>query len=204
MPIQDNDFSQIDVPLSQAETFHVGRIIALWGMLEHIIFLQAVESFDARDGTDISLPKKMNNIKFSDVLAHWKTRVAEVAPDGRRQVLLRQHERIEKLQEARNALAHGMWDWSLDDLSRISTVRVKKQDVIVMHFTAADLADISSQLGGIIYKIKYPAGLEDYAGDMVRHGFGLTRHGAAMMTSNPIAEQILPNMLSLKDTQDKS
>lgn len=203
MPTQDNDFSQIDVPLSEAETFHVGQIIALWGMLEHIIFMQALESFDTGDRTDIKLPKTMNNTKFSDVLAHWKARVAEVAPDDRREVLLRQHERIEALQEPRNALAHGMWDWSLDDLSRISTVRVKKQEVITMHFDAAALEDMSSQLGGIIYKIKYPGGAEDYAGDMVRHGFRLSRQGAAMMAGNPIAEQLLPHMLSLRAIPDK-
>jgi len=203
MQTQDDDFSQIEIPLSKMETFHVGKIIALWGMLEHIIFMQALESFDTGDGASIELPKTMNNTKFSNVLAHWTVRVAEAAPDGRRQVLLRQLKRIEALQEPRNALAHGMWDWSLDDLSRISTVRVNKQEVITMHFDAAALADMSRQLGSIIYKIKYPGGVNDYAGDMARHGFHLSRRGAAMMTSNPIVEEMLSPMLSGEDVSDK-
>lgn len=201
MTAKDNDFRQIDVPLSPRETFSIGRIIALWGMLEHIVFLQTLESFDAPNGEAVALPKEMNNIQFTGVLRLWKTRVVDTAKGNRAKVLRRQHARIVELHPQRNALVHGMWDWSAADPEIISVIRVRKEQVITSNFNAAALEDLSHQVGGIIYKIKYPGGLKDQANDLISNGFGFSRIGASLMTGNPIAYELLGD-LPPKDSSD--
>ncbi|MDB5909279.1 MAG: hypothetical protein JWP34_3393 [Massilia sp.] len=192
MPIvieKDDDFSQISTELSDKETYFIGHIVALWGALEHTVFMQTIVTFDTGSDAEVKLPRAMNNMQFTSVLELWKARVVDTTKGDRGSVLQRQYERICKLLPYRNALVHGMWDWSPSDLKKISVVRIVKDQLITTHFDADALADFSSQMGGITFKIRYPGGIDDYVRERADHGFGFSRVGLSVITGNPIADE---------------
>jgi hypothetical protein len=55
----DDGMMVYDVELSDRETFHIGRIIALWGALEHEVFMQTLETFDIEPGELEKLPNRL-------------------------------------------------------------------------------------------------------------------------------------------------
>lgn len=132
------------------------------------------------------LPREMSNIQFTGVLDLWKERVADKASTRRSKVLQRQYEQILQLKETRDALAHGMWHWSAKDIDRISTVRVKKREVITSHFSAQALADIASKLGAINFKIRFPGGINDLARAYMEQGGHISRRAMAMFTGTVV------------------
>lgn len=175
-----------DPQLSDHEVHFVGMIFIQWASLEHEVFVQTVLTFDPGTGEAPELPKEMNNIQFTAVLELWKERVAAKAPKGRAKVLQLQYQKIIKLKAARDALAHGMWQWSPQDLGRISTVRVKKRQIITTHFSAKSLGDIASELGEINFKIRFPGGLIDLARARMQEGGYVSRRAVAMFSEAPV------------------
>lgn len=168
--------------LSEREIFSIGLISVQWASLEHLIFLQALQTYQAEGLLAHQLPKEMNNIQFTGVLELWKERVAKVADDEKAAIFLEQYNRIAELKPKRDALAHGMWSWSPEDLGTITTERVKKQEVITSHFSADALQNLALELAEINYKIRYPRGAEDRAEEFVRMGGFISRRAMAMFT----------------------
>ena len=171
-----------DPQLSDTEVHFIGMIFVQWASLEHEIFVQTLNTFVAANEEIQPLPKEMNNIQFTGVLDLWKERVAQNASKRRAKVLLRQYDEIVKLKELRDALAHGMWHWSANDLGQISTVRVKKREVITSHFSAKSLGDTALRLGAINFKIRFPGGLTDLARAHMEQGGYMSRRAMAMFT----------------------
>jgi hypothetical protein len=110
--------------LTDAEIYSVGDIFVLWACLEHEIFAQTLVTFEAEINAADDLPKEMNNLQFTPVLELWKARVAETANGLRAAVLKEQYNEIVRLKDARDALAHGRWDWSPEVPHQITTVPV--------------------------------------------------------------------------------
>jgi hypothetical protein len=180
------------VELSERELSSIGRIIALWGALEYEIFCQTVVSFDGATHR-LELPKELqNNMRFSEVLALWEVHVVTKAIGTRKDVLQQQAKHIRDRQEFRNAIAHGMWDWSEIAPEKITTMRVHKDKIVRVHFTADDLESLASELETINSKIRWPDGFEDYAMAMAEQGSYVSRLGLCMMTSNPLTADLLP------------
>jgi hypothetical protein len=189
--MSDNDLIRLyDVPLSDKEGILIGRIIALWGALESEVFVQTLATFDVQDVEE--LPNAMNNLSFVKVLDLWKAQVADVAKGERAAVLQQQFARITHLHDTRNALIHGMWEWSMAEPQKISTTRVSKAQVITVHFPHGSLADLHKELGVINYKIRYPGGAEDLARDRASQGGFISRRFLCMLTGNPAADDWLP------------
>jgi hypothetical protein len=91
----------INIELSERELLSIGKIVALWGSLEYEVFCQTLESFSAISGGQ--LPKEMNNMQFSQVLALWETHVVNKAVGKRKEILKEQHKNILLHHEFRNA-----------------------------------------------------------------------------------------------------
>jgi hypothetical protein len=152
---------RLDQGLSDREVFLVGQIIVEWGSLEHEVFSQVLDTFPSDQST--SLPPAMNNLRFSEVLKLWKERVVDQSQAEHKDVLLRAYDEILILKPFREALVHGMWHWAQADLSRISTTRVRKNEVIATHFSADDLAEIDSRIGSVNFVLRFPGGPADLA-----------------------------------------
>jgi hypothetical protein len=133
MTATENDTEEMEygigVELSERELLSIGKIVALWGLLEYQIFCQTLECFDVADTSDadIALPKEMNNLNFSRVLSLWKSMVVDTAEGERKEVLQQQHRAILYYMDFRNALVHGMWDWSLAAPEKITSIRIRKK-----------------------------------------------------------------------------
>jgi hypothetical protein len=203
MTKSDDDFYQVNTHLSDREIYSIGKIIALWGALEHVVFIQTLETFDDA-GDEVELPKAMNNLRFTGVLDLWKTRVVDNAQGDCGKVLQRQYERIVELHPFRNALVHGMWQWSPAAPSEISVVRIARDQVITTSFDADSLEDFCRQLGGINFKIHYPGGRAQYARERTESGFGLNRLAYSLMTSNPVVEELLQSHPQTKIKLDEA
>jgi len=175
----------INVELSERELLSIGTIVALWGSLECEIFCQTLTYFSGM--SDNELPKEMNNIQFSQVLALWETHVVNKASDKRKEVLQEQYKSIFHYYDFRNALVHGMWNWSKAAPEKITATRIRKKEVLRTHFTADDLASFASALATINFKVRYPGGLEEYA--IAQQGPSMSRLGLCLMTSNPLADE---------------
>jgi len=186
--MSDDDLYQWNDELSDRETYLIGKVIAQWSALEYEIFFQTLMSFDAGDEEEIVLPKAMNNLQFTEVLSLWAERVVAKTVGERGNVLLRQHERILALKGYRDALVHGMWQWSKDELSKIVATRVRKKEIVAVHFTADDLSDFFRQIGGINFKIRFPGGAEDMVKEREKEGFHFSRMGLGILTGHPIAD----------------
>lgn len=183
---------ECDPQLSDREIHFIGMVFIQWASLEHEVFTQTLMTFVAEGKECHPLPKEMNNIQFTGVLNLWKERVADKASSRRAKVLQRQYDEILKLKDIRDALAHGMWHWSTEDLGRISTVRVKKREVITSHFSRKALGDIASKLGAINFKIRFPGGLTDLARARMEQGSYFSRRAMAMFTGAAVGPDGYP------------
>jgi hypothetical protein len=182
-------FIQLDNGLSDRELLAIGQIIVQWGALEHEIFNQLLLTFD--EDTAPGPPEVLRNFQLARRIELWKERVIDAAPQERAEVLTLQLEEIVRLKDARDALVHGMWHWSVGDLTTISTVRVRKEQVITTHFTAEALEDFGRRLADINFKIRYPGGVEEFAGARAEQGSGFSRMGLALLTGDPMSRDWL-------------
>ncbi|PLT20483.1 hypothetical protein CXP34_02420 [Ralstonia mannitolilytica] len=192
MTDEDDSMYGFDVELSERETYFIGKIVALWGALEHEVFVQTLNTFHAEAVEVTELPHEMNNLQFTNVLKLWKVRVVDVADDPRREVLQRQYARICHYHGFRQAIVHGMWDWKASDLGRISSVRVRRRELVTVHFTADDLEAFCLDMHKINFRIRYPAGAEDCAKAMMEEGASISRRWAALLTDHPVRDELLP------------
>ena len=142
-----------DAELSDREVFLIGKVIVQWGALEHEIFTQTLLTFDASEGEQAALPKAMNNLQVTELLALWKDRVVDQAKGDRSRVLQLQFDEILRLKDFRDAIVHGMWGWSASNLTTISTVRVRKKQVLTTHSTSDDLDDFYGRLAKSILRL---------------------------------------------------
>ena len=180
-----------DSQLSERETSLIGMIVIHWAAIEHEIFTQTLSTFGQPNEASAPLPKAMNNMKFTDVFALWKERVVCCAKDQRAVVLSEQIKVIEHLKEFRDAIVHGHWDWSATDVTKITTMRVKKKTVISTTFDVQALEDFAFSLSEVNYNIRFPGGLEDVASQQNSDGGYISRRAFAML----FAEQKDPDEL---------
>lgn len=176
-----------DTELSDREIHFIGKVIVQWGALEHEVFTQTLLTFDAPKGEQIALPKAMNNLQVTELLALWKERVVDQAQGERLEVLQRQFDEILRLKPFRDAIVHGMWDWSASSLSSISTVRIRKREILTTHFTAGDLEHFYGQLARVNFKIRFPGGIEDLARQRAESGSSMSRRFLSMMSGDSLA-----------------
>ena len=178
------------VDLSDKETLTIGKIVALWGSLEYEVFCQTLVSLDPTSPDE--LPKEMNNLQFTKVLDLWKLHVADKAADNRKDVLQSVYKSICHYHKFRNDIVHGMWDWSQGKPDEITVLRVRKKEIHTTRFTAADLRSLASELGEINFRLRYPGGVEEYTEAAAAEGSYMSRLGLCLMTSNPLAYDLLP------------
>ena len=171
--------------LTDAEVYSVGDIFVLWACLEHEIFAQTLLTFEAEISDAIDLPKEMNNMQFTSVLDLWKSRVAEATTGPRGTVLREQYHEIVGLKDARDALAHGRWDWSPEAPHQVTTTRVKKSNLISSHFTTDFLHDMAVRLGEINFKVRFPGGLGELAETQIAEGGYMSRSAMTSMFNRP-------------------
>jgi hypothetical protein len=191
MSADTDDFHIWNDELSDREIFFIGKIIAQWGALEHEVFVQTLMSFDAPHGEEVTLPGAMNNLQFTDVLKLWKERVADKTDGKRGEVLQQQYERILNLKDYRDALVHGMWEWSTGELTKITAVRIRKKEIISVQFTADDLENFYSRVGNINFKLRSPGGIEEFAQKMAEVGSYASRRWLSVMTGDTFADEWL-------------
>ena len=189
-----DDFYHWDLELSHREVFLIGKVITLWGALEHEVFMQTLLTFESPDQDRVSLPKDMNNLQFTGILNLWKVRVVDTAEAERATVLRQLFDAILSLKEGRDTIVHGMWKWSADELARISTVRVRKKEVITVHFTADDLESLGARLASINFKLRYPGGADERVRQMAEQGGHISRRGLSLFTGHPVAGDWLSSM----------
>ena len=181
-----------DAELSDREVFLIGKVIVQWGALEHEIFTQTLLTFDASEGEQAALPKAMNNLQVTELLALWKDRVVDQAKGDRSRVLQLQFDEILRLKDFRDAIVHGMWGWSASNLTTISTVRVRKKQVLTTHSTSDDLDDFYGRLANINFKIRFPGGLEDLARRRSEDGGYISRRLLSMMSGSSLPADWIP------------
>jgi hypothetical protein len=179
-------------------------IFIQWAALEHEVFVQTLQTFDPGSGDVPQLPKEMNNLQFTSVLELWKERVTDKASKRCAKVLQQQYKKILGLKEARDALAHGMWHWSPEDLGRISTIRVKKRQVITLHFSVKGLGDMAAELGEINFKVRFPGGPVDLAKARMAEGGYISRRAMAMITGSPVDEDGYPTAHPTRNGRKRS
>ena len=203
MAKENRDFYSWDAELLDREVFLIGKIIVQWGALEHEIFTQTLLTFDAPKGEAIKLPGAMSNLQFTQILQLWRERVVDHAKGPRAKVLQAQFDEILRLKQFRDALVHGMWNWSPEDLTKISTVRIRKKEIITTAFTADDLEDFCRRVGRVNFKIRFPRGLRDLAQARAKQGFYISRRGLSMFTDHPVTNDWLPLVSDSSTKADK-
>ena len=142
----------------------------------------------------------MNNMQFSEVLKLWETRVVNKAAGKRKEILQEQCKSIRYNYDFRNALVHGMWDWSVGAPEKITAIRIRKKEIRRTHFTADDLASFASALETINFRIMFPGGNEDYAAAMGENGAYMSRRAVCAITGHPLADELFrPFLVEAKE-----
>lgn len=158
-----------DSGLTHEEHRVIGAITAQWGELEAEVFFQTLESYGEPIQLE-TLPRAMRNRNFSEVLQLWRDRVAEQSHEPHRSKLLEAHEKITALQDARNAIAHGMWDFSHLEPETVSTFRVKDDKLITLVFQQGALEDMEQRIAELNMTLRYPGGMAAFFEDQMRDG----------------------------------
>jgi hypothetical protein len=190
--MSSDGFHVFDLELSERETFFVGKIVTLWGALEHEIFSQTVLTYDEEGMSFDKLPKALKGQQFSDILNLWHDRVVANAKPKVRRVLEEQYKAITHYQNYRNALVHGMLDYVATDIGRLVSRRVKKNQFITMQFTADELQEFALELHRINFRIRYPRGPNQLAMELSRQGLHVSRRAQALLTGHPVADELIP------------
>ena len=181
--------------LSDKEVHFIGQIVIHWGAIEYEVFTQTLTAYEYI-GQPRVLPKAMNNLQFTEILDLWKEQVIAKAKPKVARTLQDQYNEIVRLKSYRDALVHGHWDWSATNLSQVSTVRVRKNDVITTRFTADDLMNFADRLASVNFKLRFPRGPLDAARKRGADGFYISRRALAMFTGHPLAEDPFPLQVS--------
>jgi hypothetical protein len=126
----------------------------------------------------------MNNLNFSSVLELWKRRVVNTNNEQNQAVLSQQYEKIVKLKDYRNALVHGMWNWSPSEPGVITTTRIRKKEIIATKFEYNDLEDFYTKISQIYFNIKFPGGKNEFYKARASEGRGISRKGFEMLSGN--------------------
>jgi len=169
---QEKEIKQIwDDGLADEEIYHIGKVVAHWGAIEHEIFCQTIQTFDDSSTNDIELPKAMNNMSFSAVLELWKERVVDPAKEPEQSILAEQCRKIEGLKDYRNALVHGMWDWKREQPEVVTTTRIRKKNIVTTTFNEGDLHHFYTELAQINLLIRYPGGMREIFEERASQGF---------------------------------
>ncbi|WP_156219764.1 hypothetical protein [Pandoraea apista] len=100
----------------------------------------------------------------------------------RRMVLERVHARILRGHEYRKAIVHGMWEWSPENVERITSTRIVGKEVISVHFDADGLYSFMSDLLEINFDLRFPRGTTQLAAQRSKEGGYISRRFAAMLT----------------------
>jgi len=170
-----------DLQLTDKETFFIGNIVAAWASLEHEVFVQTLFTYVAADeGTN--LPKEMNNVQFTGVLRLWKARVLDQANGKRKRSLETVYERILKGHEYRKAIVHGMWNWSPENVERITSTRIVGKKIVSVNFDAVGLESFMTDLLELNFDLRFPRGVVELAKQRSEHGGFMSRRFVAMMT----------------------
>lgn len=181
-----------DPQLSHKEVTLIGLVAVHWAAMEYEVFSQTLLTFEEHAASGALLPKEMNNLQFTGVLALWRERVATTAKGRRAKVLLKQYAEVVRLKPYRDALVHGMWQWSESDLGAIITTRVKKSEVLSVKFTADDLAHFSTQIAEINFNVRFPGGMADLARARMQDGGFISRRAMAMFTGVEVDREGFP------------
>lgn len=158
---------RLDWGLSSKESQLIGMIIAEWAALEDEVCRQLMESCQSSPQTGVETKLAQN---FSENLKNWKMHVVDVAEKEVAEKLRLQSQEIERLVEYRNALAHGMWTWNGEDVTKITSVRVKQKKLLLVHFTRDDLLDMFNRAAAINFNLRFPLGDEDFGRAMIESG----------------------------------
>jgi hypothetical protein len=143
----------------------------------------------------------MNNMRFSEVLELWEMRVVNKAAGKRKEALQKQSGSIRYHHDFRNALVHGMWDWSVAAPEKITAIRLRKKEIRRTHFTADDLASFASDLAAINFRIRYPGCHEDFAAAMSEQRAYMSRRAVCALTGHPLADDLFrPFLAKAKET----
>lgn len=193
----------LDSGLTDRETYLIGQILVGWGTLEFTIFAQTLETFDVTETEGAKLPKAMNNLRFLGVLELWEERVVNQASEEHSKVLRKQLEEIGKLKPVRDALVHGMWQYSKEDVSRISTIRIRNKEIIEFHFSADDLQDFQQRLAKINFAVTYPGGRDDYFGEIATEGGFVSRRFLAIVTGDEVVQDWHDDLLDADEPESK-
>ncbi|WP_235592548.1 MULTISPECIES: hypothetical protein [Pseudomonas] len=196
--MSDSDLIRLyEPPLSDKEAILIGRIIALWGALEYVVFEQTLATFEVQSPEE--LPPEMNNLSFVKALGLWKSQVADVAEGEVREVLKQLYTKINNLKDSRNAMIHGMWTWSTAELGEICTRRVSNKKLINMSFPAGRLADLHDELAVINFNIRYPGGSEDFVLEIAGEGSFISRRALRALTGDCTADYSFQSQIRLRD-----
>jgi hypothetical protein len=133
----------------------------------------------------------MNNMQFFSVLKLWDSHVVSKAAGKRKRVSQDQCKKIGYCHGFRNALVHGMWDWSKDKPAKITATRIRRAEVIRTHFTADDLEDLASELETINLKVRYPGSVDEFARAKSRQGAYMSRMAVCLITGDPLVDEYL-------------
>ncbi len=161
----------LNLELSDREHNSIGRIVSLWGAIEHEIFFQTLDSLNDSGG----LPKDMNNLQSSKVMELWKSHVIDRVDIEQRKILQDQYVLMKQFSKLRNAIVHGMWEWSMKNPDRVDVFMVRKGNIDRFNFTVEDLEHFALALARINYRIRYPRGFEDRATDLEQSGSYISR-----------------------------
>ena len=96
-----------------------------------------------------------------------------------------------------------MWQWSPSELEKISTLRIRKKEIISVHFTADDLEELYGRVAGINFKLRWLGGIEELAQKRAEEGFHISRRGLSLLTDNPVAADWHSLMPIQKDKENK-
>jgi hypothetical protein len=139
--------------LTEREFAAIGFVTAQWSILEHALLAATIA---IAEGIKSEPPRDAFNLSFTKRLRAWRNLIEDTQPEGAtRKRLIRLTSRIANAETRRHQVAHGVWEWDIQNPDRLVVSSSLKPHIFERPTDFEKLAAFAIQIGKINYELMY-------------------------------------------------
>jgi len=150
----------VDSELSQAELAAIGRVTVLWAELEHLVLDATLALADI---AGIPPPEDAYSFAFKKRLRTARILAKEcLVENDFKAWVLGVFNKISALEQGRNRITHGLWEWLPSDPASTKAFSHRKKLEFNERFDFQKLTKLGRTVGEVVFVMRYPGGITQF------------------------------------------